>query len=171
MKKTVYMIAASLLLFFALAYVDEYEALILPLLKDQAGSSEIEEGTDFTEKKLHKFLVNFNEQLSDAYNESNPAKAWELPASSQVQRSVHDELVYNLTNNIRIEVHITEIVILRIDKVSPSSASVVILEKTGGAGGRGKQSAIAYKVEKNEKGLLVTAMEYVEPDEGRQVMP
>ena len=165
MKKTLYMVAASLLLFFVFAYIDEYETLILPLLKDEAKPSTIEAGADFTDENLVEFLGSFNEQLSAAYSASNPGKAWELPATPQLQRAIHDELVYNLNNNIRVESRVSDLVILTMEALSPGSGKVVALETTDRGQDGSSKSAVAYVVEKGEKGFLVTAMETVEGGE------
>jgi len=151
----------SLVLFFLFAYIDEYEKLILPLFKDETKVSAVDAENSFTEEKLYGFLKDFNEQLSGAHAASNPGMAWQLPASPEVQRSIHDELVYNLTNNITVKSEVRSLVILRVEAFSPLSGKVTVLETSeGGETGR-KEMAVAYIIEKGEKGLLVTDMESV----------
>lgn len=162
MKKTLYMIAASLLLFFVLAFMDEYETLILPLFKEEVKTSKVEGGSEFTEETISRFLRKFNKQLSDAYGASNPGKAWELPASPELQRSVHDELVYNLTNKIKAGNKVSKLFILQIETLSPASARVIVLETTEREGGGSSEAIISYVVEKGEEGLFVRAMEYAD---------
>jgi hypothetical protein len=168
MKKTVYMVAGSLLLFFVFAYIDEYETLILPLLKEDAPSAKIEMSSDFAAENLVGFLKEFNAQLSSAYAASNPGKAWELPATAEVQRSIHDELVYNLTNNISIESKVADLLILRIDSISPTSNRVVVLETMDSGKNVSSRAAVAYIIVKSEKGLVVAGMESVERGENRR---
>lgn len=123
------MFAGALLSFLVLAHIDEYENLIKPLLMPEEVSITKVDLSAFNREEIRTFLLDFNKALSDVYLFSNPALAWELPATQPFQRMVHDEVAFNIRNDIVIETKLMEMSLLSLQPATLSDLSVKTRER------------------------------------------
>lgn len=117
------MFLASVILFMFLAYIDEYENLLLPFFQktEKVGSGKTPGGDD-AEIKL--FIQNFNSLLSQAYHSADPSRADILPADDSVKKGVADEIRFLIKNNKVMNVTVDDIKVDSIEMISPVAVRV-----------------------------------------------
>lgn len=155
------MFLASAILFMSLAYIDDYENLILPFFKkaEREGGDDTTPRRDDIETKL--FLQKFNASLSQAYLSADPSKANILPADDSVKKGVADEITFLLKNNKVMNMSVDDIKVDGIERISPAAVRVITrevvslsymnpLERAAGKPGRVAEYQMLYTLSMNK---------------------
>ena len=130
MKRILSLFLVSILSFFIFSYIDEYENLIVPLLKSNAnsGDSFLKEGID--KEKLRKFLMEFNLSLSEVYISPDRSKISGLPVSSRIKKELADEISYLKRIDRNMETFIKDLEIMKVERLSSLSLLVKVKENS-----------------------------------------
>ena len=121
------MFLGALLLFFALAHVDQYESLILPLLsKDKP--SDVASATKVREDEVLKVLVGFNDALKRAYSSLNPSGLFVFSMSDELRQNYLEELAFLKRDGRTMEVEVGAIKVKESRLLSPFMLKVRTVE-------------------------------------------
>jgi len=126
-RKTVFMFIGAFLLFFALAFADEYEALIMPFLaKGPPSGMSLQLPVD--NKQVLEVIKGFHAVLSTAYLTLEPSSLYTFPMDERLRKNYLDELSFLKRDGRVMEMVMGNLMIGEVKRLSPFVMKVKTVE-------------------------------------------
>lgn len=126
-KSTVLMFLGSLMLFFALAFLDEYENVIAPILS-KGPPPGVESLMDIDASAIAEVIVLFNENISGAYLSADSSALYTSSMSEQLRRSYVEEITFLQRDGRIMDMGVSDFEIKKIKKLSMFLLNVETVE-------------------------------------------
>ena len=116
-KKTALMFLGALMLFFALAFLDEYENLITPFLS-KGPPPGAESTMDIDVSVIAEVLMKFNSSISGAYLSADPSQLYASSMDEQLRRGYIEEIAFLKRSGRVMDMRVSNVEIKNIEKLS-----------------------------------------------------
>lgn len=127
MKKAMLLLIGAMASFLVLAYIDEYENLVLPFLSREKGPSVLAE----TEKTVEKVIRDFNDLLEKAYLASDPSLLNSNLLDSRLRASIEEDIDYLKKEGKVMELRVKDLEVSKVEMISPQFIRVNAKETLG----------------------------------------
>ena len=126
-KKTVLMFLGAVMLFFALAFADQYDALIMPFLP-KGPPPGVSSQLPVDNQQVSEVIEGFHSALSKAYLTLEPSSLYTFPMDERLRRSYLGELAFLKRDGRVMEMVVGDVMIEEAKRVSPFVMTVKTVE-------------------------------------------
>lgn len=121
MKRAIMLFGAAALSFLLLAYIDEYENVILPLL-GRSKTEVLSVAPRGDADSIKRIISDFTDTLSRAYLLSDPSLLMSIPMDDRLRLSISEEINYLTKEKKVMGLDVKDI---EIEKINPLSPGVI----------------------------------------------